>query len=139
MAAFELHPKLRTDTHRLGRSGAIHILLHREATVPWFILVPEADNVSELHDLPPHLAAQLMATSNRIGRFVLGYFRCDKLNIGAIGIVVPQLHWHVIGRRRDDALWPKPVWGHLQAGGATRDDATLATLRSALLEAQCLA
>lgn len=133
---FVLHPTLAADTYALGRVGAVQVLMHRSAQFPWFMLVPE-DVATELHDLPPALRAELQALADRLGRFVLRHWACDKLNIAAIGNVVPQLHLHVIGRRQDDALWPRVVWGNVPEGPLrTADEAGALALR--LREARIL-
>lgn len=136
MTEFALHPTLAADSYVLGRVGAVQVLLHRSAQFPWFMLVPE-DAATELHELPPALRAELLALADRVGRFVLKHWRCDKLNIAAIGNVVPQLHLHVIGRRQDDALWPRVVWGNVQEG-PLRAEADAATVAAALRRAQVL-
>lgn len=133
---FSLHPTLAADSHVLGRLGAVQVLLHRTAQFPWFMLVPE-DHATELHELPPALRAELQTLADRLGRFVLGHWACEKLNIAAIGNVVPQLHLHVIGRRRDDALWPRVVWGNVPEG-PLRDAADAAAVADALRRAQVL-
>lgn len=131
-----LHPQLAADCHALGHCGGSALLLQRNAAVPWFVLVPPSDAL-ELHDLEPPLRARLDAAADRLARFVKDHFRCDKINVAAIGNVVPQLHLHVVGRRRDDACWPRPIWGHLTVC-ATYAPGTLADLGAALGEAGCL-
>jgi diadenosine tetraphosphate (Ap4A) HIT family hydrolase len=135
-SAWPLHPQLAADCHVLGHCAGGALLLQRNAAVPWFLLVPPT-SATELHELPPPLRARLDAAADRLARFVKHHFRCDKINIAAIGNVVPQLHLHVIGRRRDDPCWPRPVWGHLDAGGAY-PPASLASLERALRDAGCL-
>ena len=136
MTEFALHPTLAADSYLLGQVGAVQVRMHRSAQFPWFLLVPE-DPATELHELPPALRAELQALADRVGRFVLKHWRCDKLNIAAIGNVVPQLHLHVIGRRQDDALWPRVVWGNLQEG-PLRDEADAAAIAAELRRAQVL-
>lgn len=131
-----LHPQLVADCHVLGRSHGHTLLLQRNAAVPWFILVPPT-TVVELHELAPTLRASLDAAADRLARFVKAHFSSDKINVAALGNVVPQLHLHVIGRRRDDACWPRPVWGHLSATADYAPD-TLASLVAALRAADCL-
>ena len=133
---FVLHPTLAADTYLLGQVGAVQVRMHRSAQFPWFMLVPE-DAATELHELPPALRAELLALADRVGRFVLKHWTCDKLNVAAIGNVVPQLHLHVIGRWRDDALWPRVVWGNVQEG-PLRAEADAATVAAALRRAQVL-
>ena len=131
-----LHPQLVADCHVLGASEGHALLLHRNATVPWFLLVPPT-TVTELFELPAPLRASLDAAADRLAAFVKQHFHCDKINVAAIGNVVPQLHLHVVGRRRDDACWPRPVWGHLTAL-ADYPPATLDSLARALRAAGCL-
>ena len=137
MQTFELHPQLAADTFPLGKVGSIHVLLHRTALVPWFILVPETRAI-ELHDLPPLQRAELNALAERLGRFLCQSMDCEKLNIAAICNVVSQLHLHVMGRRREDALWPRVVWGNLPPDGALRTAEDAALLAARLRLAQCL-
>ncbi len=131
-ASFALHPQLSADCHVLGSLGTSRLLLHRNAAVPWFILVPEV-NASELYELPSALRRELDETGDALARFVKRYFNSDKINVAALGNVVPQLHVHVIGRRRDDPCWPKPIWGHLEIVReytAAQLDAVISALRS---------
>jgi diadenosine tetraphosphate (Ap4A) HIT family hydrolase len=112
MGEFHIHPRLINDCHRLGRLPSSHLLLHRNSSLTWFILVPETD-ATDLLDLDRDLRVALMDDAATVSRFLkkdLGY---PKVNFGAIGNLVPQMHLHVIGRRPGDSCWPAPVWGHL--------------------------
>lgn len=131
MAPFAVHGQLLDDAHRIGRLRACHVLLHRNALVPWFILVPETD-VCELLDLPGEDLKFVMNESALVSRFIKETLGYPKVNFGSIGNVVPQLHLHVIGRRPGDPCWPAPVWGHLQR---TREytDAELRRLTEAFI------
>ncbi len=114
MTSFRIHPRLQADSHALGRLDLSHVLLHRNAAVPWFILVPEVD-VIELCDLTRDQRAHLDAEIDTVSRLLRERFtEVTKLNVAAIGNLVPQLHVHVIGRYPNDPCWPQPVWGHLQ-------------------------
>ena len=127
---FALHPRLVADFHRLGRVGSIHVLLRRNAMLPWFILIPES-NALELYELTPDLRQALDAVADPLARFVKVYFSCDKMNVAAIGNIVPQLHLHVIGRRRDDCCWPQAAWGHV-VGERQYSQEEIATLQANL-------
>lgn len=130
---FVLHPRLARDFHVLGRCGArgaLQLLLHRNAHLPWFLLVPESPAL-ELFELEPTLRAELQACGDILARFAKARFACDKMNVAAIGNLVPQLHLHVIGRRHDDSCWPEPVWGR-QLVTALYSAAELAALCDAL-------
>ena len=112
MSNFAIHPQLLTDCHLLGKINSAHLLLHRNASLPWFILVPETD-CQDLLDLPVDVREALMTDAKRVAEFIKTHFGLSKINVAALGNVVPQLHLHVIGRDPADPCWPKPVWGNL--------------------------
>lgn len=87
----------------------------------WFILVPETD-ATEWHELPGGLRDQLLIASSLLGTMLKGEEGCDKINVAAIGNVVPQFHFHVIGRWRSDPYWPGVVWGRSLPGQAYEID-----------------
>lgn len=119
LARFELHPRLLEDCHDLGRLDLCHLLLHRNATLPWFILVPEVHtSVTELHEMGLDQRLRLDGDLSCVARFVKSRLGAKKINLGAIGNIVPQLHVHVIGRDPADPCWPGVVWGRLPAGPA---------------------
>lgn len=111
MAKFLLHPRLATDCIDLGSLGLSRLLLMNDSRYPWCILVPERTELREVHELPDAEQIQLARESSRLSRFLAEEFRADKINIAALGNLVPQLHIHHIARYRDDASWPAPVWG----------------------------
>ena len=129
---FELHPQLLADCHVLGRLQSGHLLLHRNAAVTWFILVPETDAV-DLLDLPPDQLTQAMTDCLAISAYLKSERNFPKVNFGALGNLVPQLHLHIIGRSPDDACWPQPVWGNLPEGPAYKA-AELESIRTNLIE-----
>jgi len=113
MADFKIHDQLLLDAHCLGRFEFSHLLLHRNAAIPWFILVPETE-VTDLFDLPDGLRETALSEASRVSKFIKRHLNHPKVNFAAIGNVVPQLHLHVVGRKPNDACWPAPVWGHLK-------------------------
>jgi diadenosine tetraphosphate (Ap4A) HIT family hydrolase len=115
MSSYEIHSRLGADCHRLGRFELCHVLLHRNAALPWFILVPETE-AQDLLDLAPATRNLAVAEAAAVSGFVKHELGWPKINFAAIGNVVPQLHLHVVGRRPDDPCWPAPVWGRLEAG-----------------------
>lgn len=115
MDGFQLHPQLRADTHHLAKFPHCHLLLHRNAALHWFILVPETDR-QDLFDLPAEQRATVLAECERVAGFLKWELGYPKINFAAIGNLVPQLHLHLVGRRPDDSCWPKPVWGNLPPG-----------------------
>ena len=112
MARFEIHQQLLTDSHQLGRFPLCHLLLHKNAIVPWFILVPQTECI-DLLDLPENLRTSVIDEASRMASFIKQNLNYPKVNFAAIGNVVPQLHLHIVGRKPGDACWPHPVWGHL--------------------------
>jgi diadenosine tetraphosphate (Ap4A) HIT family hydrolase len=106
-----LHPQLDRDTASIGDLPLSRVLIINDANYPWLLLVPRRANIVELIDLDEVAQAQLMTEVTRVARALRAVTDCDKLNIAALGNVVPQLHVHVIARFRSDAAWPKPVWG----------------------------
>jgi len=134
---FRIHDQLLADSHRLGRFELCHLLLHRNAAVPWFILVPETE-VAEFFELREQLTSLALKEAGAVARFVKQELGCEKINFAAIGNIVPQLHLHVVGRRPDDPCWPAPVWGHLAGGqqytvARIREIAALVAQRCALV------
>ena len=107
---FELAEQLRNDCIVLGRMELCHLLLMNNASVPWFILVPETAE-TEVFDLTSTERAMLWDEVDRLAEYLRSEYPVDKLNVAAIGNVVSQLHVHVVGRRKDDYCWPDVVWG----------------------------
>jgi diadenosine tetraphosphate (Ap4A) HIT family hydrolase len=121
---WSLHPQLAKDTINIGDLPLSRVLVINDANYPWLLLVPRRIGVSEIIDLDEVEQAQLWTEFARAGRALKTVTECDKLNVAALGYVVPQLHVHVIARRRGDAAWPKPVWG----AGCRRSTTTIRRL-----------
>ena len=111
MMHWTLHPQLATDTHVLTRWPLCDVLLMDDANHPWLILVPRVAEASELIDLDPAKRMQLTHEIDAASRAMRDLFQPDKLNVAALGNMVPQLHVHVIARFRTDIAWPRPAWG----------------------------
>ncbi len=109
--SFELHKQLQQDTIDIGDLPLSRVLVVKDAHYPWLMLVPRRADIIDIIDLDEVAQAQLMTEINRVGRALKEVTRCDKLNVAALGNVVPQLHVHIIARRKTDAAWPRPVWG----------------------------
>ena len=123
MAGFELHPQLLADCHLVGRLTLSHVLLQRNAALPWLILVPEVTaDVRELYELDPADRRVLDAEIDVLARYLKRSLGAQKINVAAIGNIVPQLHIHVVGRHPADPCWPGVVWGNLPAGPAWSAD-----------------
>lgn len=113
--AWHLHPQLADDTHPLVHLPLCDVRLMDDAHHPWLVLVPRVADAVEVIDLDEAQQAQLMREVAHASRALRTTLRPDKLNVAALGNLVPQLHVHVIARYRDDIAWPRPVWGNATA------------------------
>ena len=109
---FLLHPRLEADAFFIADWPLCRVLLMNDARYPWLILVPRREALTEMMDLPVQDRALLMEEIAKAGEVVRGRAGVTKVNIGALGNLVPQLHVHVLGRHPGDPAWPGPVWGH---------------------------
>jgi diadenosine tetraphosphate (Ap4A) HIT family hydrolase len=126
---WSLHPQLAKDTATVCDLALSRVLAMNDAEFPWLILVPRRTGVSDIIDLGDEQAI-LMEELSLISHVLKEETKCDKLNVAAIGNAVPQLHIHVVARRKDDPLWPKPIWGI--APRHTREAAAMARFVSAI-------
>ena len=108
---FELHPRLTQDTSVVGDFPLCRLLLMNDANYPWFILVPRRTEIREIFQLGQRDQQQLLKESSQLSQVLNQIFQADKLNIAALGNMVPQLHIHHIVRYQTDPAWPNPVWG----------------------------
>lgn len=99
-----------------------HVRLQDDTRFPWLILIPRVEGAVELEDLSAVQRTMLMEETVRAGVLARRLGAVEKLNVGAIGNVTAQLHVHVVGRRRDDGLWPDPVWGRGPAVPYAQDE-----------------
>lgn len=111
MKNFVLDPRLEQDTIQLGKLNGQILLLMNNALAPWFILVPLTDK-HEIYLLDDAEQRTLLNNLNILSKHLLQHFEIDKINIGAIGNIVSQLHIHIVGRSTTDDAWPSVVWGH---------------------------
>ena len=107
----DLHPQLEKDCLLLGQFKLSKLLLMKDANYPWFILVPDREAITEIYQLDESDQQQLIQESSIMAKMLVDDFQADKVNIGALGNVVPQLHVHHIARYHNDPAWPAPVWG----------------------------
>ncbi len=112
METFSLHSQLAADCHLVGDLDLSRVLLLDDSRYPWVILVPRRLDVREIYELSAADRATLLDESCRVGEFMMEVFSGDKLNVAALGNLVPQLHLHHVIRSREDPAWPAPVWGH---------------------------
>lgn len=110
---FELHPRLAQDSLVVGRFPLSLLLLSKDANYPWCILVPECEEVFEIHHLTEEDQLRLMRESCRLSEVMTSVFDAHKMNVAALGNVVRQLHVHHIARFVDDPAWPQPIWGRV--------------------------
>ncbi len=108
---FSLHPRLVADCFDLGSLPLCQVLLMNDERFPWCILVPRIPDLRDLHDVPRDRRTALFDEIEQVGGVLMQIHGADKLNVAALGNVVPQLHVHVIARTTTDAAWPAPVWG----------------------------
>ncbi len=106
-----LHPQLEKDCFIIGQLPLCAVLLLNDSNYPWFILVPQREDITEIHQLSEADQQQLMRESSMLASCIEKEFNADKINIAALGNMVPQLHVHHIVRYKTDPAWPAPVWG----------------------------
>lgn len=121
METFNLHPRLASDCHLLGELALCRVLLLDDARYPWVVLVPRRSGIREIYELNSEDRDALLRESCLTGEFMMQAFAGEKLNIGALGNLVPQLHLHHVVRHAADLAWPGPVWGHSAAEPYARD------------------
>jgi len=124
MQDFKLDPQLKSDTIELGSLSLCKVLLMNNAQLPWVILVPQRPNITELYQLKQSDISQAQNESLMISKLMMDHFNGDKLNTGALGNIVSQLHLHHIIRFKTDPVWPKPVWGNIEAKPYSQEQLT---------------
>ena len=125
MTDFVLDPRLAADTAFIADGPLSQVRLMDDTRFPWLVLVPRVNGVSEWLELDGGQQRLLLAEINQAGQLIRAQPGVEKLNIGALGNIVRQLHVHLVGRHDGDPAWPGPVWGH---GAAVRHaPAALAT------------
>jgi len=132
--AFDLDGRLEADSHFIADGPLSQLRLIDDTRFPWLVLVPRLPGASEWLDLDGGAQRLLLAEINQAGQLLRASGACDKLNIGALGNIVRQLHVHVVARLEGDAAWPGPVWGAgtMQRFSTAAREARLAQLREKL-------
>ena len=115
MADFVLHPRLAADTAVVADWPLCRVLLMNDARYRWLILVPRRPDAVELFDLDAADRAALTEEVARASQTLKTITAATKINVGALGNLVPQLHVHIVARNPGDPAWPGPVWGHSPA------------------------
>ncbi len=111
MNSFTLHERLANDGVPVGDLSLCRVLLMNDCRFPWAVLVPRRAGAVELHDLQPADRTRLIEEIALVSSALKKLSRAQKMNVGALGNLVPQLHVHIVGRSEDDDAWPGPVWG----------------------------
>jgi diadenosine tetraphosphate (Ap4A) HIT family hydrolase len=112
MTDFTVDPVIASLTHTLADWPLSRVFVYNDSRFAWGLLVPRRAGAVEICDLGATDQAQLMAEIDRLSKLIRTLPGVEKLNVGALGNMVPQLHVHVIGRHKGDPAWPGPVWGH---------------------------
>ena len=134
MAAFELNDRLRDDSEFVVTLGLCQLRLMDDRRWPWLILVPQRPDIEELFELKPLDQALLTFEANLAAEALKKVSDATKINVGALGNIVRQLHVHVIARHENDPNWPGPVWGFgaREAYGADEKKAFVARILRAI-------
>ena len=109
--SFVLDPRLEADSVFIADGPLSQVRLMNDARFPWLLLVPRVADASEWIDLDGNQQRLLLAEINQVSKLLRAEPGVQKLNIGALGNIVRQLHVHLVGRHEGDAAWPGPVWG----------------------------
>ena len=124
MTDFILDPRLAADSTFIADGPLSQVRLMDDTRYPWLVLVPRVNGASEWLDLDGGQQRVLLAEINQAGQLIRATPGVEKLNIGALGNIVRQLHVHLVGRHEGDPAWPGPVWG---SGAPVRHDAAALT------------
>ncbi|WBA18751.1 MULTISPECIES: HIT domain-containing protein [Salinivibrio] len=119
--SFVLHSRLAADSAYVGDFPLCQLRLAHADIGPWLLLIPRKRDIEEIHHLDDTEQQSLWQESAIVARCLERLFYPDKLNIAAIGNLVPQLHLHHVARFKTDPVWPNPIWGHLQVGHRPRE------------------
>ena len=113
--SFQLHPRLEQDSLAVGQFDLTELRLINDSQYPWFILVPKRADINEVYQLSEADQQLLQHESCLLAETLADLYLADKMNIAAIGNMVPQLHIHHIVRYKTDIAWPAPIWGKFDA------------------------
>jgi diadenosine tetraphosphate (Ap4A) HIT family hydrolase len=133
MTDFQLHPRLDEDCVFISDLKLSRLLLMNNRDYPWCILVPRLADIREIYELDETRQQFLLAESSRLSQVMMELFGGEKMNVAALGNMVPQLHVHHIVRKSTDRAWPNPVWGFAESTAYSEEE--LGAITTALLEA----
>ena len=132
MTEFVLDEKIDNTSQLIDIKSNIQIRLVDDSRFFWLLLIPQIDGLKEWHYIPPNSMMAMHELMLSLSRHLEVHLAPDKINIGALGNMVPQFHLHIVARFTDDAAWPGPVWG---AGTAITLTADERQSRTALIQA----
>jgi diadenosine tetraphosphate (Ap4A) HIT family hydrolase len=134
LKGFVLDPRLENDSVSIMVTGLCDLRLSRDARWPWLILVPRRAGITEIFELTPLDQVLLAFETELVAKALKEITGATKINVGALGNIVRQLHVHIIARFEGDANWPGPVWGFGRAEPYEdgKRDEFIAKLREAL-------
>ncbi len=115
MSEFELDGRIARDSDLVSVLGLCQLRIQNDSRWPWLVMVPERPGMTEIFELSPAEQALLSTEVNRVAGALKTVTGATKINVGALGNIVRQLHVHVIARFEGDANWPGPIWGFGQA------------------------
>jgi len=113
MTDFVLHPRLETDSAFMRDLALSQLRLNNVKSIPWLVLVPRRADIREIYQLEAAGRALLIEEIAQASKALEALYAPDKINVAALGNIVPQLHVHVIARFTSDAAWPDPIWGRV--------------------------
>ena len=123
MNRFRLDPRLDRDTMPIANTGLLAVRLMNDSRFPWLIAVPQRAGIREIHELTPLDQTMLTFEVAHLAEVLQAMTGAEKMNVAALGNMVPQLHIHIIARHAGDAAWPNPVWGSGPAAPYSEADA----------------
>ena len=110
MNEFELNSRLLKESTFVTKLTLSQVRLNHDSRFPWLILIPEIAGLKELHEIPEEHQTIVLKEMNFCSTVLQKFTSADKMNVAALGNLVPQLHIHVIARKHNDSAWPQPVW-----------------------------
>jgi diadenosine tetraphosphate (Ap4A) HIT family hydrolase len=122
MSDFQPDERLARDSDLLTKIGLCELRLMKDKRWPWLVLLPQRTNVSEIFELTPLDQTMLTFETVLVAEALKKVTGATKINTGALGNIVRQLHVHVVARSEGDANWPGPVWGHGTAEPRTAEE-----------------
>lgn len=112
MESFKLDDRFVRDSVFIANLGFCQLRLQNDSRWPWLVMIPQRNDITEVFELTPLDQTMLTFEMNLVAKILKEVTKAQKINVGALGNIVRQLHVHIIARNQGDASWPGPVWGH---------------------------